>query len=111
MYRAIETFREYDPAGSMILLQVFLVIATVEDHTLTMADISKRLEVGQSTMSYNLARLSSTHERLRARVGDARLGLVEIRQDLMDRRRFTLGLTRAGRNLATAISNALPARS
>lgn len=111
MYRAIETFREHDREATLILLQIFLTIATAEDHTLTMADVSKRLEVAQASMSYNIARLGAvSQERLRARVGADRLNLVEMRQDLLDKRRFTLGLTRQGRNLASAIAAALPAR-
>ena len=109
LQRAIEVFREHDREASSILIQVFLIIATTDPHTLTMGDLGKRLQVAQASMSYNIARLGAeSQDRLRKRIGDSRLGLVEMRQDLMDKRRYTLGLTRQGRNLASAMGQALP---
>lgn len=110
MRQAIELFREHEREPSGIMIQVFLTIATAEAHSLTGSEIMKRLQISQASMSYNAARLLNSTELLKDRVGENRMGLIEMEQDPSDKRRFTFALTRQGRNLASALSEALSDR-
>ena len=100
MWRAIERFREYEPEASAILLQVFTTIAIAGEWELTAGQIAERLGVSQPTVSNNLTKLGIGNDKQRRRLSDdARLHLVQMRQDLTDRRRFPLALSREGNNL------------
>lgn len=108
-HRAVETFREHDPAASTILLQVFVIVANHPPHSLTPTEVARKLNIKQASMTHNVSRLGSGG-REGPRLGGDYLGLIETRAHPTDGRQNTLGLTAKGRNLAGAMARSLQGR-
>lgn len=108
MHRATELFRQHDPNVTAALVEAFLTIASAPDSTLTQKDVATRLGVQEATMSQIILRLG-TGKPTAPRNGKA-LGLVMREGDPLDGRANRLKLTAQGRNLATAMTNAIATR-
>lgn len=91
--RIFEEFRAIDSDMPLQTAVMYLLVA--QNEGLTMADISKQMELAQSTCSRNIAALSKWH-----RLNRPGLDLVVAKEDPVERRRKVVYLTPKGRKFA-----------
>lgn len=80
--------------------QLALFLSVALEDGITMADLGKRLEMSQGSVSKNVRMLSRYLESGQLRGYD----LVKAEQDLAERRRFVVNLTPKGREVAKQIA-------
>lgn len=112
LHRALEAFRRHDRQVTVILLQVFLTIATHPKFTLSPYQIAGHLGITQASVSHAIERLSRpSADKEGPRLGGEMLGLITVKRHPENHRLNVLGLTAAGENLAQALVRILDGRS
>lgn len=92
-----DTLRDLNP--EMPAQNVLTLLLVAQSPGISMAELQQRLKVASSTMSRNIASLSAHRGK-----GEAGLGLIEAREDIMDRRAKLVWLTPAGVKFADNLS-------
>ena len=113
LHNALEAFRRHDRQVTVILLQVFLTVASHPKFTVNPYKVAKLLGISQASMSHALERLGSGAAKTNGgpRLGGRSLGLIQVKADPEDHRFNVLGLTAAGEDLAQVLSRILDGRS
>lgn len=103
--RTVSVIREeIDPELPMQQLALFFAVAEAGDEGITMGEVMDKLKMGQTSVSKNAKQLSRYTKRdetgnLVVRGYD----LIEVRPDLLERRRFRMTLTPRGRQVCVKI--------
>lgn len=90
IYKTLIRFREVD--GEMPVQQMLVLLFVAANEGSTQRDLTQALDMAASTASRNLAALSKVH-----RLGRAGHGLIDWKEDVLDRRVKRLHLTPRGR--------------
>lgn len=98
--KGIQTIRKIAPEMRIHTIQVFLEIALNEE--ISSQTIMRKVGIQQSSCSRNLTALSETISK-----GRPGLGLVEYREDHMERRRKLTRLTSKGHEFAEALAQTM----